>query len=260
VRSDDLQLQIIEEQDSVEYSQQKPDKIPKQVFHHHNVTHNRLNEEVCTEEEEDREKGGTKPSEPDVTNREKMNSESDEDVILFVEYKFCTICHIEQPLRTRHCRLCDHCVATYDHHCPWIGNCVGERNHFYFYWFLIFQIIQLLLGLTYGGESLVQDERELEKYQKGFLGIVLLTALGFFFFVASLFCFHSYLITRNLTSWEFYSWMKISYTKVWPRKYGSPFSRGNSAKNCCQFFRLSLRKQRDIHQWTMPTKLPKLRP
>jgi hypothetical protein len=60
----------------------------------------------------------------------------DEDVVLFIEYKYCTICHIEQPLRCKHCKNCDHCVATHDHHCPWIGNCVGERNRFWFYWFI----------------------------------------------------------------------------------------------------------------------------
>lgn len=42
--------------------------------------------------------------------------------MLFVEQKFCTVCNLEQPLRTKHCRSCRKCVATYDHHCPWVGN------------------------------------------------------------------------------------------------------------------------------------------
>jgi len=28
----------------------------------------------------------------------------EEDLILFIEYKYCTICHIEQPLRCKHCK------------------------------------------------------------------------------------------------------------------------------------------------------------
>jgi len=32
------------------------------------------------------------------------SGDSSEDVVLFVEYKYCTICHIEQPLRTKHCK------------------------------------------------------------------------------------------------------------------------------------------------------------
>ena len=31
-------------------------------------------------------------------------SSDEEDVVLFIEYKYCTICHIEQPLRCKHCK------------------------------------------------------------------------------------------------------------------------------------------------------------
>ena len=58
------------------------------------------------------------------------------DIVMFVESKYCTVCHLEQPLRAKHCKSCDQCVATHDHHCPWIGNCVGERNKARFYYFL----------------------------------------------------------------------------------------------------------------------------
>ena len=59
-----------------------------------------------------------------------------DDVVFFVEYKYCTICHLEQPLRTKHCKSSDQCVATYDHYCPWVGNCIGERNKLRFYYYL----------------------------------------------------------------------------------------------------------------------------
>ena len=67
------------------------------------------------------------------------NGDTD-DVLLFIEYKYCTVCHVEQPLRSKHCKECDHCVATFDHYCPWIGNCVGERNRANFYWYLVAQL------------------------------------------------------------------------------------------------------------------------
>ena len=73
----------------------------------------------------------------------------DDEGILYVEQKYCTVCNLEQPLRTKHCRSCRRCVSTYDHHCPYLDNCVAEKNRHYFYWYLIFQQLQLAMGLYF---------------------------------------------------------------------------------------------------------------
>jgi len=68
----------------------------------------------------------------DRDNESIIKIEPSEDIII-VETRFCTVCNLEQPIRAKHCKECRRCVALHDHHCPWLGVCVGEKNRFYFY-------------------------------------------------------------------------------------------------------------------------------
>lgn len=56
----------------------------------------------------------------------------------------CPDCVIIKPQRSRHCELCNACVSVYDHHCPWVNNCVGARNHGYFVGFTLSTLVSMV--------------------------------------------------------------------------------------------------------------------
>lgn len=63
-------------------------------------------------------------------------------------------CNNYRPPRTHHCSKCKRCVTRMDHHCIWIGRCVGEGNIknfnlFLFYYILASSIFVLLSNIAF---------------------------------------------------------------------------------------------------------------
>ena len=71
------------------------------------------------------------------------------DVRDWLRRRYCTPCRVHRlPLRTQHCHSCGRCVSRMDHHCAWVGNCVGAGNHLAFVLFLLFQWVHVTLALV----------------------------------------------------------------------------------------------------------------
>ena len=60
--------------------------------------------------------------------------------------EYCNICQVyyNPNKKIEHCKMCNICVENMDHHCVWVGKCVGKNNIFSFYSMLV------SIGLVYG--------------------------------------------------------------------------------------------------------------
>jgi hypothetical protein len=69
---------------------------------------------------------------------------------------YCSICRTikKQYKNIYHCTYCDVCVEGFDHHCPWIGKCIGKWNKPFFTGFigmtLILFFYTIFIGIACG--------------------------------------------------------------------------------------------------------------
>lgn len=62
--------------------------------------------------------------------------------------RWCPTCKLMKPPMSSHCSTCDHCVRGFDHHCGWMGGCIGEGNHRQFVWTLMFVCLGCMYNIT----------------------------------------------------------------------------------------------------------------
>uniref|UniRef100_A0A3B4YDA1 Palmitoyltransferase n=1 Tax=Seriola lalandi dorsalis TaxID=1841481 RepID=A0A3B4YDA1_SERLL len=147
-----------------------------------------------------------------------------------VKLKYCFTCKMFRPPRTSHCSLCDNCVERFDHHCPWVGNCVGKRNYRFFYSFII--SLSFLTSFIFG---CVITHITLRKYSHSTKRHRYHSVLVICFFsiwsILGLSGFHTYLVASNLTTNED---IKGSWSsKRGAEESGNPYSYNSIITNCC---------------------------
>lgn len=64
---------------------------------------------------------------------------------VFAPSELCPDCKVIKTPRSKHCSVCNVCVERYDHHCPWLNNCVGAKTAGSYLTFVCFWWVLCLL-------------------------------------------------------------------------------------------------------------------
>lgn len=109
------------------------------------------------------------------------------DEELHLDY-ICINCENLRPEHTMHCNYCNKCVQGFDHHCTFVNNCLGYKNHKYFLLFLFFFTLYMFamiwhsiyaMVLIFSGDANYHTGEETIKTLKIVINIYLLVVILF---------------------------------------------------------------------------------
>mmetsp|Transcript_11820 Transcript_11820/g.26833 ORF Transcript_11820/g.26833 Transcript_11820/m.26833 type:complete len:377 (-) Transcript_11820:96-1226(-) len=115
---------------------------------------------------------------------------------------FCPICKVAVQSETKHCWDCQKCVARFDHHCPWLNNCVGAGNYVAFFASIVALLFMLSI-LMVATAAILSFDLDLDSIERV---IVLLAALGIhvpiWLLDVGLLSLHCFLCMKGITTYE----------------------------------------------------------
>ena len=116
----------------------------------------------------------------------------------------CITCQQFKPDRAHHCKHCNKCVLKMDHHCPWLGNCIGYFNYKYFLSMIFYSFItSAYFNYIFSDviKFLIIEEKIIDFRLMFFLAcyfFTILLMLALFIFNI----FHFWITLRNYTTYE----------------------------------------------------------
>ena len=150
------------------------------------------------------------------------------------DIKLCHICKTIQPLRSKHCRRCHRCTARFDHHCIYLGTCIGELNRISFF--------NLISNMLYSSLSFIFIILITAARENGQWTNYHLANLSFCLKIAIISSFLTLCTLRraaiNLTQNE--DLRRYRYHYLWSRKgkFFNPFDKGSYLRNLIEHFKV----------------------